>query len=185
MNQIPENLKEKVEKWRNFARVRPPHIETPEMGQESVWDYPRPPRVEAVLKPVRVEFAGITLASSQSALRVLETAGAPVYYLPPRDVRLQYLEPSPHSTLCEWKGVSQYWSVKVGDRVALNAAWSYPQPWAGYEALQDYIAFYPGLMDACFVGNERVRPQPGHYYGGWITSDIVGPFKGEPGSENW
>ncbi len=185
MNEIPEELKEKVEKWRSFRRVRPLNIETPGPGQESVWDYPRPPRVEAVEKPVRVEFGGRTIAESRKALRVLETAGAPVYYLPPEDVCMQYLERSPHSTLCEWKGISQYWSVRVGDLIAVNAAWSYPMPWAGYEAIQDYLAFHPGLMDACFVGSERARPQPGHYYGGWITSNIVGPFKGGPGSENW
>lgn len=185
MNEIPEALIEKVLKWRNFKRERPAVIEMPGPGQESVWDYPRPPRVEPVSRRVRVEFAGLVIAESSRALRVLETSSPPVYYLPPADIQIQYLEPSSHSTLCEWKGVSQFWSVRVGERRAVNAAWSYPAPWAGFEAIQNYLAFYPARMDACYVEDERVRPQPGHYYGGWITSEIVGPFKGLPGTESW
>jgi uncharacterized protein (DUF427 family) len=185
MNEIPEELQEKVQRYRSIKRERPDQIEIPGPGQESVWDYPRPPRVERVNQRVRVEFAGIVLAETTRAYRVLETAGAPVYYLPPADVQVQYLQPSPHTTLCEWKGVSRYWSVQVGERRAANAAWSYSAPWSGFEAIQDYLAFYPYLMDACFVGDERVKPQPGHYYGGWITANITGPFKGLPGSEKW
>lgn len=185
MNEIPEYLKEKVEKWRSFNRQRPDKIEIPGPGQESVWDYPRPPRVERVLKPVRVEFAGLVLANTTQAIRMMETAGPPVYYIPPADVQTQYLEPSTHSSLCEWKGLSRYWTVRVGEQRALNAGWSYPNPWPGYESIRDFIAFYAGLMDGCYVGEEKVKPQPGHFYGGWITSDIVGPFKGEPGTENW
>ncbi len=185
MNDIPEAFKEKVAKWRNFKRERPEKIEIPGPGQESVWEYPRPPRVEPVRERVRVEFAGTLLASSDRALRVLETAGPPVYYIPPEDVRLDYLKPSEHTSLCEWKGISRYWSIEIGDRRSANAAWSYPSPWVGYESIRDAIAFYAGRVDACFVGEERVRPQPGHYYGGWITAKVVGPFKGEPGTENW
>jgi len=166
-------------------RKRPAQIDPPGPGQESVWDYPRPPRVEPVTQRIRVELGGIVLAESVRAYRIIETASPPVYYLPPGDVRTEYLEPSPRSTFCEWKGRAKYWSVRVGDRFAEDAAWSYPEPEAGYEAIRNYIAFYAGKMDACYVGEYRARPQPGEYYGGWITPDVVGPFKGEPGTEAW
>jgi uncharacterized protein (DUF427 family) len=125
---------------------------------------------------------------------VLETASPPTYYLPPDSVRMAYLEPSGRATMCEWKGQSRYWTlvvadrdraVRVGERVARNAAWSYPQPWPGYEEIQDCIAFYAGWMDVCTVDGHRVVPQPGEFYRGWITPEIVGPFKGEPGTEGW
>jgi uncharacterized protein (DUF427 family) len=164
---------------------RPVEIQVPGPGQESVWDYPRPPRVEPVARRIRVEFGGIVLAETDAAFRVLETASPPVYYLPPADVRTEYLEPSPRSTVCEWKGVANYRSVRVGDRFVEDVAWSYPEPNPGYEAICDYLAFYAGKMDACYVGGVRVTPQPGRFYGGWITPDVVGPFKGEPGTEMW
>ncbi len=185
MGDISDKLKEEVEKWRNFKRERPTHIEIPGPGQESVWDYPRPPRVEPVDRRIRVEFGGVVVAETTRAYRVIETSSPPVYYLPPDDVRIEYLEPCNHSALCEWKGVSQYWSVRVGPHFAENAAWSYLDPWDGYEAIQDYVAFNASKMDACYVDEHRVVPQPGTYYGGWITPDVVGPFKGEPGTERW
>jgi uncharacterized protein (DUF427 family) len=173
------------EYWRNFQRQRPAKIETPGPGQESVWDYPRPPRVEPVTQRICVEFGGIVLAESTRAHRVIETASPPVYYLPPEDVRMEHLEPSTHSTFCEWKGVAKYWSVRVGERFEPQAAWSYPEPDGGYYVIRDHIAFFAGKMDACYVGEHRARPQPGAFYGGWITPDVVGPFKGEPGTEGW
>ncbi len=185
MSDLPEQHKRERDKWRNLKRSRPTQIEVPSPGQESVWNYPRPPRVEPVEQRIRVEFGSIVLAESLNSYRVVETAGPPVYYLPPTDVRMQYLERSSHSTLCEWKGVGQYWSVRFGQQLAENAAWSYPNPWEGYETIQDYIAFNASKMDACYVGSYRVTPQPGDYYGGWITPNIVGPFKGEPGTEQW
>lgn len=164
--------------------ARPERI-PPGPGQESVWDYPRPPRVEASRKPVRVTFAGETIASSHRALRVLETAGPPTYYVLPEDVGTDLLVPvDGHTTVCEWKGVARYFDVKVRERGARLAAWSYPAPDPGYERLAGWVSFYPRRVE-CFVGDERVRPQPGGYYGGWITSEIVGPFKGEPGTEAW
>ena len=166
-------------------RKRPSQIEPVEPGQESVWDYPRPPRVEPYRRSVRIEFNGVTIADTARALRVLETSGAPVYYISPDDVHLEFLVPGAKRTICEWKGEAAYWSVSVGGHVAENAAWSYPQPIADYEAIRDYLAFYAGKMDACYVGDERVVPQPGDFYGGWVTSNVVGPFKGEPGSEAW
>lgn len=184
-SKIPEELREEVEKWRNFPRQRPPYIETPGPGQESVWDYPRPPRPEPVDNRIRVEFAGAIIADSRRAIRVLETSSPPVYYIPPDDIAQAHLVASTRSALCEWKGMSQYWSVKVGDRLAENAGWSYRDPWEGFEQLRDYIAFNASKMDACFVDGQRVTPQPGSYYGGWITPNIVGPFKGLPGTERW
>ncbi len=127
----------------------------------------------------------MVVAESIRGYRVIETASPPTYYFPPEDVLQKFLEPSSQTTLCEWKGVARYWSLRVGNRVAPHAAWSYPEPAPGYEAIRGYLAFYPGPMDACYVGDTRVAPQPGSYYGGWVTPEIVGPCKGEPGSENW
>lgn len=183
--EVPAELREKVKRLRNKERERPTRVEAPGPGQESVWEYPRPPRVEAARRRVRVAFGGVVLAESTSAYRVLETAGPPVYYMPRRDIRMEHLEPSDHSSLCEWKGIGRYWSVRVGERFAEDAAWSYPEPWAGFEALRDHLAFNAAKMDACYVGEHRVRPQPGDYYGGWITPEVVGPFKGVPGSGQW
>ena len=152
---------------------------------ESVWSYPRPPRVEASPRRVRVVFDGIVVAESEHALRVLETSHPPVYYIPHDDVRLQYLEPSGRHTVCEFKGRADYYGLVHDGRVSPDAAWSYPDPAPGYEPLAGYIAFYPARVDACFVDDERVQPQPGDFYGGWITADIVGPFKGGHGTAGW
>lgn len=158
----------------------------PGPGQESVWDYPRPPRVDEAKRPVRVLFAGAELARSGHAKRVCETAGAPVYYIPPEDVRREHLKPaSGGTTLCEWKGVATYYDVKVGDAVSRRAAWTYHDPTPGYRTIKDHVAFYAGRVDEAWVGTERAKPQPGGFYGGWVTSDVVGPFKGEPGTEGW
>lgn len=169
------------------AGSRPPPVDriVPDPGQESVWDYPRPPRVEPVAERIRVLVDGVTIADSARALRVLETAGPPVYYLPPADVRSELLRRSPHATICEWKGRAVYHTLQLPRRTIPNIAWSYPEPLPGYEAIRDHLAFYAGLVDEAWVGDERATPQPGRYYGGWITSKIVGPFKGEPGSSGW
>ena len=157
----------------------------PGPGQESVWDYPRPPRVEPTADRVTVVFNGHTIADTRSALRVLETSHPPVYYIPPSDVALDHVVPADGSSFCEWKGEAVYHTVIVGSRRAERAAWSYPSPTAGFVALKDHLAFYPALMDACYVAGEVARPQPGGFYGGWITAAVVGPFKGEPGTEYW
>ena len=159
--------------------------EIPGPGQESVWDYPRPPRVEAVPERVRAIVDGVTIADSTRASRVLETAGAPVYYVPPADVRVDLLRPSPHRSVCEWKGGATYHTLVLPDRVVENIAWSYPDPSPGYEALRDHLAFYAWALDEAWVGDERATPQPGRFYGGWITSRVVGPFKGGPDSFGW
>ncbi|MCA9585641.1 MAG: DUF427 domain-containing protein [Myxococcales bacterium] len=154
-------------------------------GQESVWDYPRPPRIEPVAKRVQVVFDGVVLADTQSAYRVLETSHPPVYYLPEGDIRMDLLTRTSRSSFCEWKGVAHYYDVSHGERRAAGAAWAYGAPSALALALAKHVAFYAAMMDACFVDGERVTPQPGGFYGGWITRDVVGPFKGEPGSFGW
>ena len=152
--------------------------------KESVWDYPRPPRVEPVASHVRVEHAGEIVAESDRALRVLETASPPAIYLPPADVESQLLEPAEGHTVCEWKGLASYFDVVGGGSRSERAAWTYPKPNLDYSGLRDYIAFNAGRVE-CYLGEERVRPQHGEFYGGWITDEIAGPVKGEPGSEGW
>lgn len=152
---------------------------------ESVWDYPRPPRVEAVVDRIRIVVAGVTIADSVRAVRVLETSHPPTYYVPPEDVRLDLMTPGPGRSVCEWKGVATYFTLSVGDRRIEDVAWSYDRPQPGFEALTGYLAFYPGRVDEAWVGDERARPQAGGFYGGWITSRVSGPFKGEPGTIGW
>ena len=164
--------------------MKPERI-SPRPGQESVWDYPRPPRLESVTKRIQVIFNQVLIADSVNTWRVLETSHPPVYYIPPDDIQMAYLEPAAGQSLCEWKGTARYFSVIVRDKRADNAAWSYRDPTPGFENMKDHLAFYPGLMDECRVDGELVKPQPGGFYGGWITNDIVGPFKGEPGSWGW
>ena len=154
----------------------------PQPGQESVWDYPRPPRLERSPLPVAVEFNGQRIAASTATYRVLETSHPPVYYIPPGDIVPGCLQPTPRSSFCEWKGVAAYYTVVVGDRQAENAAWYYPSPTPEFAAIAHYVAFYPSRMDACYVDGEQVKAQPGDFYGGWVTSKIVGPFKGDPGT---
>lgn len=157
----------------------------PGPGQESVWDYPRPPRLESAGRSIRVVFNGITIAETDRALRILETSHPPTYYLPPEDVRMDCLTQESHTTICEWKGRAVHYTVTVDDRSAQHAAWSYPAPTEPYAPLKDHLAFYASKMDACYVGEEQAHAQEGDFYGGWITSDIVGPFKGGPGSVGW
>jgi uncharacterized protein (DUF427 family) len=152
---------------------------------ESCWSYPRPPRIEASSRRVRVVFGDVVVAESARALRVLETSHPPAYYVPQEDVQLQYLQSNRRHTVCEFKGRADSYDLVHDGRVSPHAAWSYPDPAAGYEPLAGYLAFYPARVDACFVDDERVQPQPGDFYGGWITTDIVGPFKGGPGTAGW
>jgi uncharacterized protein (DUF427 family) len=164
--------------------ARPRRIE-PGPGQESVWDYPRPPRVEPTDAHVVIEFGGRVIADTRRAVRVLETSQAPGFYLPPDDVDLSTLVASSRRSTCEWKGTAAYFSVQVGDRVALDAVWSYPEPWVGFEAIARHLAFYAQHMDICTVDGEVVQANEGDFYGGWVTSKVVGPFKGGPGSWGW
>jgi uncharacterized protein (DUF427 family) len=155
-------------------------------AKESVWDYPRPPRIEPLERRVRVVLGGETIAESDRALRVLETSSPPTIYLPREDVRTELLSDAEDgSTVCEWKGEAHYLHAEAGDRRAERAAWHYPEPKGGYEELRDHVAFYAGRVDSAHLDDELVTPQGGGYYGGWITEEIEGPFKGEPGSEGW
>ena len=172
-------------RWRSFSRGRPRDVPRPGPGQESVWDYPRPPRLEPVAARVRVELAGELLADTTRCLRVCETASPATYYLPAEDVRRDLLEPSTRTSFCEWKGAARYWSARVGARFVPDVAWSYPRPDPPFEALAGHFAFFAGRVDACYVDDDLVTPQPGGFYGGWVTPNVLGPFKGEPGTEGW
>ena len=162
----------------------PDRIE-PGPNQESVWDYPRPPAIEPTDRRVRVVFNDTTIADTTDAVRVLETSHPPVYYLPPDDVATEHLTQTSHTTMCEFKGRAAYFSLTMGNRSVDQAAWSYPDPVERYAALTDHFAFYASRMDACYVDEEAVRYQEGDFYGGWITDDVVGPFKGGPGTMGW
>jgi uncharacterized protein (DUF427 family) len=162
-----------------------PTPETPGPGQESVWDYPRPPRLEKTTRHIQVVLNGQVVADTRRALRLLETSHPPTYYIPPEDVRTDLLFPAPGDSLCEWKGSARYYTVRVREAVAARAAWSYPDPLPRFAALKDHIAFYASAMERCTVDGEAAKPQPGGFYGGWITDDLAGPFKGGPGSAGW
>lgn len=153
---------------------------------ESVWDYPRPPAVQPVGRPVRVELGGAPLAALRHALRVLETSHPPTVYIPRADIDVARLADSAaRGTWCEFKGAARYLDGVVGERRVSQVGWYYPEPTAGYEALRDHVAFYPGRVDGAWLGDERVIAQAGDFYGGWITSGLVGPFKGAPGTSGW
>ncbi len=152
---------------------------------ESVWDYPRPPRVEPSDELVEVTLGGVVVASTRASYRVLETSHPPTYYLPPDAFADGALRPAEGSSVCEWKGVAAYYDLVAGTAVAARAAWCYPEPAPGFEAIAGYVAVYPALVDRCTVDGEVVEPQPGGFYGGWITSRVTGPFKGAPGTRGW
>lgn len=157
----------------------------PGPGQESVGDYPRPPRLEQARRHVRVEHQGLVVADTRNAWRVLETSHPPVYYIPPDDVDLSLMHPAGRRTFCEWKGYAVYHDLAVGESLVEAAAWSYPDPTAAFVPIRDHLAFYASRVDLCSVDGEVATAQRGDFYGGWITSDIVGPFKGGPGSSFW
>lgn len=150
-----------------------------------MWDYPRPPRLEPTLSHLVVELAGITVADTRAGYRVLETSQPPGFYLPPTDVAFEHLRATTTRTFCEWKGLAHYYSVVVDGRTAVDAAWSYAHPTPAFEPITGYVAFYPQLMDRCTVDGEVVEANEGSFYGGWITSRVVGPFKGGVGTVGW
>ncbi|RIA55260.1 DUF427 domain-containing protein [Dichotomicrobium thermohalophilum] len=166
--------------WRYDGSARPPFAEEPGADQESVWDYPRPPRIEPTDKPLRVMLGEKELARTTRGMRVLETAGAPTLYFPPEDVTTERLCHTGRSYHCEWKGISKELAADGVD----PAGWVLTQAYPEFRELLGWYAFYPQEL-ACFVGEERAGSQPGGYYGGWVTADIVGPIKGAPGSESW
>jgi uncharacterized protein (DUF427 family) len=155
-------------------------------GQESVWSYPRPPRVVPSARLVVVRFGGALICETRSAMRLLETSHPPTWYLPRADFTPGALQPASGSSFCEWKGSASYLDVVGGGgRTARAQAWTYLKPTPDFAMLTDHVALYAAAMDGCFVDGERVTPQPGGFYGGWITRDVVGPFKGIPGSSGW
>ncbi len=168
--------------WSHTGQGRPGFAVEPQPGQESVWDYPRPPALKPDGRVVEVRNAETMVAETTRSYRILETASPPTFYLPMDDVKMDELAEVPGGSVCEWKGAARYWALasEPGELIA----WEYPRPRARFRAIRDHIAFYPGRI-GCFVDGERVQPQPGRFYGGWVTSDIVGPFKGEPGTGHW
>ncbi len=155
-------------------------------GQESVWDYPRPPLAQRIEDRILIEHAATTVADAPTAWKIMETASPPTYYIPITSITPGLLERGQGRSWCEWKGRATYWDLHVpGAPVVEAAAWSYETPNPDFAMLKDHIAFYPGRVDRCTLAGEVVRAQPGHFYGGWITDAICGPFKGEPGSERW
>lgn len=170
--------------WTWRGQKRPAFAVPPGPGQESVWDYPRPPRLDADAREVVVRLGDVELARTRRALRVLETSHPPTFYLPREDVSMQHLVPAGGGSFCEWKGPCSYFDVEVPGQRLARVAWSYERPFADARALAGHVAFYADRLE-CFVAGERARPQPGGFYGGWVTSELVGPFKGEPGTGGW
>jgi uncharacterized protein (DUF427 family) len=169
--------------WGYSGQKRPDFADRPGPGQESVWDYPRPPALKPDGRRIEVFFGDELLAVSENTYRVLETASPPTFYIPPADLKWRFLTAAPGSSICEWKGVAKYWALSSAPRLGV-VGWSYPDPSDAFRPIGGFVSFYPGKL-ACFVAGERVSPQPGRFYGGWVTSEIVGPMKGAPGTEHW
>lgn len=182
---IPSWIVRARRQWKYRGTGRPAFAEPVGEGQESVWDYPRPPAIQAESREVLVKWQGTLIAQTHAALRVLETASPPTIYLPREDIGRQWLESASGSSLCEWKGQASYWSVRVdSDNVLPAVAWSYEEPFPEFQPIAGYISFYPAALE-CYLAGVRVQPQPGGLYGGWVTPEIVGPYKGNPGTESW
>ncbi|MFK7830292.1 MAG: DUF427 domain-containing protein [Congregibacter sp.] len=169
--------------WKNTGRIRPDFAVEPGPNQESVWDYPRPPVLVVSDELVEVSQDSAVIATSRSTLRVLETASPPTYYIPAVDVDWSALREIRHSSFCEWKGQASYFAL-AGDAAQTPVAWLYANPSNRFSAIDQHASFYPSRL-VCSVNGERVRPQPGEFYGGWITDRVAGPFKGEPGTSHW
>ena len=185
MTKTPDWLAAARAHWRWRGTARPPFAAAPGLGQQSVWDFPRPPALAPDAREIVIRWGTRTVARTQQAIRVLETAHPPTFYLPLADVDRALLQPAPGSSFCEWKGPARYWSLVDGNASVERVAWSYPQPLAGAEALAHCIAFYAWPQLHCTVAGAPATPQPGGFYGGWVTPELAGPFKGEPGSESW
>ena len=171
--------------WQYTGKVRPGFAMEPAAGQESVWDYPRPPICKPDSRMIRVCLGEYEIAETRAAIRVLETASPPTVYLPKTDIKMDRLISHGGGSFCEWKGGATYWSVELpGGKVIKNAAWSYETPSQRFSSIANHLSFYPAMVD-CFIDDEKVRPQPGGFYGGWVTDEIVGPYKGEPGTSHW
>lgn len=172
--------------WQYRGTARPAFAVVPTAGEESIWDYPRPPACVGDDRRVQVRLGSRLIADTCAAFRMLETAGAPTFYIPPADIDGALLTASGRESFCEWKGIARYWHVGTDASRIDNAAWCYPDisPDSRYAPISGYMSFYAQMLE-CTVDGERARPQPGGFYGGWITDDVVGPFKGEPGTSGW
>lgn len=171
--------------WKYTGKRRPDFAIAPASGQESVWDYPRPPVCKPDARLIRVCLGKLEIAETRSAIRILETASPPTVYLPRSDIRMDLLVSSQGGSFCEWKGSATYWSIRLSSGTTLkNAAWSYDTPSQRFSSIENYLSFYPAIVD-CFINDEEVRPQPGGFYGGWVTDEIVGPYKGDTGTSHW
>ena len=170
--------------WTLRGQTRPHRAIAPGPGQESVWDYPRPPVIVDDTRLIQVRLNDVLIAETRAARRVLETASPPTFYLPPESVQFDCLRPDTGSSVCEWKGRATYFSVCVEQQCEPNATWTYPEPYAAFAAIRNYLAFYPSRL-ACYIDGERVAAQAGDFYGGWISKEVVGPFKGDPGTLGW
>lgn len=184
MSDFSEEIKRARSKWKFRGDTRPDFADIPGPGQESVWDYPRPPKIDPDNRNILVQINNTLIAESRNTVRILETSSPPVFYIPEADIDMTKLEEGRGSSLCEWKGPAGYLDVHVVGQVINNAGWTYPRPFPGFEYIKNYVAFYPSKLD-CYVNGEKVLPQPGEFYGGWVTSEVTGPFKGEKGSEWW
>ena len=184
MNPTPSWLQSARDHWQWRGQIRPPFALEPQPGQTSVWDFPRPAQLVADQREVIIRWGEIEVARTRRAITVLETSHPPSFYLPWADVAQHLLQRQPGSSFCEWKGPAQYWSLAHGNDRLDGVAWSYPRPLAGAEALAECVAFYPANLH-CSVDGALVQPQLGGFYGGWITPDLAGPFKGDAGSSSW
>lgn len=167
--------------WQYTGQERPEFADAPGDGQESVWDYPRPPALVNCAQAVEVKDGSVVIARSSRAKRVLETASPPTVYIPPEDIDFEQLMPIAGSSFCEWKGAASYWALKGSGQ---PIGWSYPDPNVTFAEIAGWLCFYPGRIE-CYLNDERVRPQEGGFYGGWVTDNIVGPWKGPPGTGHW
>jgi len=170
--------------WKYDGSNRPDFAKEPDAGEESVWDYPRPPKLSKDSRTVEVKWMDQTIAKTTASVRVLETASPPTFYLPPDDVKTEFFEKATGSSFCEWKGRATYWNITVNGNTLHKAAWSYENPTPPFKGIAGYFSFYPGKLE-CYVDSVRVEPQPGGFYGGWMTPEIVGPVKGESGTGGW
>ena len=168
--------------WNYRGQKRPDFATEPGPGEESVWDYPRPPLARRDTRTVEVRDGSRVIATTSRAFRIMETASPPSFYLPAEDVDTEALVLIAGSSVCEWKGAAQYWALAANPHTPVG--WSYPRPRARFEMILGCLSFYPGRIE-CRVDGQRVVPQPGRFYGGWITDEVVGPFKGEPGTGHW
>jgi uncharacterized protein (DUF427 family) len=170
--------------WHFTGNQRPEFATEPGEGQESVWDYPRPPICVKDSREVIVRLGELVIAKTTNSVRVLETASPPTFYIPPADIKLELLHKTSGSSFCEWKGAATYWSLNASNQKVNNVGWSYELPSLRFASIQNYLSFYPAKLE-CTVDGEFVRPQPGGFYGGWVTDEIIGPYKGESGTGGW